>query len=85
MSKLSLITKRQKEVLKAIYNSLKNFGYPPTLADLRNKIDVSSNQSVLDFLKILEEKGFIKKEEGMARSMVSHLRGLLASHLRILY
>jgi len=85
MSKKSLLTKRQTEVLEAIYNSLKSSGYPPTLADLRDKIKVSSNQSVLDFLKILEEKGFIKKEEGMARSMVSHLRGLLASHLRILY
>lgn len=69
MSKLSLITKRQKEVLEAIYNSLKDSGYPPTLADLRDKLDVSSNQAVLDFLKILEEKGFIKKEEGAARGL----------------
>jgi len=70
MSDLSALTKRQKEVLEAIYNSLKNYGYPPTLADLRDKLDVTSNQSVLDFLKILEEKGFIKKEEGTARSIV---------------
>lgn len=63
------ITKRQKEVLEAIYNSLKDSGYPPTLADLRDKLDVSSNQSILDFLKILEEKGFIKKEEGAARGL----------------
>lgn len=69
MSKLSLITKRQKEVLEAIYNSLKNSGYPPTLADLRDKLDVTSNQGVLDILKILEEKGYIKKEEGTARGL----------------
>ncbi|MCL4382176.1 MAG: transcriptional repressor LexA [Patescibacteria group bacterium] len=69
MSGLSILTKRQKEVLKAIYNSLKDSGYPPTLADLRDKLDVSSNQAVLDFLKILEEKGLIKKEEGAARGL----------------
>lgn len=63
------LTKRQKQVLKAIYSSLKDSGYPPTLADLREKLDVTSNQSVLDFLKILEEKGFIKKEEGAARGL----------------
>ena len=63
------LTIRQKQVLYAIYNSLKDSGYPPTLADLRDELDVSSNQAVLDFLKILEEKNFIKKEEGVARGI----------------
>lgn len=63
------MTKRQKEVLEAIYNSLKDSGYPPTLADLRDKLDVSSNQTVLDLLKLLEKKGYIKKEEGAARGL----------------
>jgi len=63
------LTKRQKQVLRAIYNSLKDSGYPPTLADLRDELDVSSNQAVLDLLRLLEEKGFIKKEEGMARGI----------------
>ena len=64
------LTKRQRQVLRAIYSSLKDSGYPPTLADLRDELNVSSNQAVLDFLKILEGKGFIKKEEGTARSIV---------------
>jgi len=63
------LTKRQKQVLRAIYNSLKDSGYPPTLADLRDELGVSSNQAVLDLLRLLEEKGFIKKEEGMARGI----------------
>lgn len=63
------ITKRQKQALRAIFNSLKDSGYPPTLADLREELDVSSNQAVLDLLKILEEKSFIKKEEGTARGI----------------
>lgn len=63
------LTKRQKETLNAIYNSLRDSGYPPTLADLREKLDVTSNQSVLDLLKILEDKEYIKKEEGAARGL----------------
>lgn len=70
MSNDNELTKRQKQVLKAIYSSLKNSGYPPTLADLREELEVSSNQAVLDFLEILEEKGFIKREEGTARGII---------------
>ncbi len=63
------ITVRQAEVLKLIYQSISDSGYPPTLAELRDKLDVSSNQAVLDILKILEDKGYIEKEEGMARGL----------------
>ena len=63
------LTSRQHQTLKAIYSSLNTSGYPPTLADLREKLNVSSNQTVLDLLKILEEKKAIKKEVGTARSI----------------
>lgn len=69
MQSLNQLTKRQKQVLKAIHRSIKDSGYPPTLADLRKELDVSSNQAVLDFLKLLEDKGYIKKEEGTARGI----------------
>lgn len=63
------ITVRQEQVLKFIYKSISDSGYPPTLADIRNELGVSSNQGVLDILKILEDKGYIEKEEGMARGL----------------
>lgn len=69
MSQEDKLTERQYQVLKAIYQSLIDSGYPPTLAELREELGVSSNQAVLDFLKVLEEKGYIKKEEGTARSI----------------
>ena len=69
MSTESTLSKRQKQVLKAIYRSLRNSGYPPTLADLREELSVSSNQAVLDLLKILENKKYIRKEEGVARGI----------------
>lgn len=63
------ITVRQSQVLKLIYKSISDSGYPPTLAELRDELEVSSNQAVLDILKILEDKGYIEKAEGMARGL----------------
>ncbi|PIP24468.1 MAG: repressor LexA [Candidatus Moranbacteria bacterium CG06_land_8_20_14_3_00_40_12] len=63
------LTPKQKKVLELIYNSLETSGFPPTLADLKEKLGVASNQSVLNFLDILEKKEYIKREEGQARGI----------------
>jgi repressor LexA len=63
------ITERQKQTLEFIYNSIKYDGFPPTLADLKGKLKVSSNQAVLDILASLENKNFIQREEGAARGL----------------
>ncbi len=63
------ITVRQKQTLTIIYNSIKYSGFPPTLSDLRESLEVTSNQSVLDLLKILEAKKYIRRELGAARGL----------------
>lgn len=63
------LTLKQKNALESIYNSIHSSGFPPTLSDLREELGVSSNQSVLNFLEILEKKECIKREEGQARSI----------------
>jgi len=65
----SYLTQKQKNVLNSIYDSIHSSGFPPTLADLKEELGVSSNQSVLNFLEILEKKQCIKREEGQARGM----------------
>ena len=65
----SKITEKQKNALSAIYESIQSSGFPPTFADLREKLNVASNQAVLNFLESLEKKGFIKREDGQARSI----------------
>lgn len=64
------ITKRQKELLQIIYNSIKNEGYPPSFDELRGLLKVKSNQSVIDLLTSLEKKKFINREEGLARGIL---------------
>lgn len=63
------LTVRQKQTLMFIYNTIKYSGYPPTLSEIRNELNVASNQAVLDLLKILEGKKLIKKSEGSARGL----------------
>jgi len=63
------ITKRQKELLQIVYDSIKNEGYPPTFDELKIALKIKSNQAILDHLVALEKKDFIKREEGSARGI----------------
>ena len=63
------ITPKQKKVLELIYDYIEKSDFPPSLADLKNAIDATSNQAVLNFLNALEKKGFIKRAKGEARSI----------------
>lgn len=63
------LTPKQKKVLEFIYTFLESSGFPPSIADLKENLSVSSNQSVLNFLDTLERKGYIKREEGQARGL----------------
>lgn len=63
------ITKRQKELLSIIYEYIKDTGYPPTFEEMRERLGIASNQSVIDFLEKLERNDAIKRSEGAARSI----------------
>lgn len=63
------ITKRQKELLAMIYRYIKETGYPPTFEEMREGLDVVSNQSVIDLLIKLEKQELIKRNEASARSL----------------
>lgn len=64
------ITKRQRDLITILYNFIKNTGYPPTFEEMREALGVTSNQSVIDLLNKLEEKGVIKRNESAARGIV---------------
>ena len=63
------VTKRQKEMLSILYNYIKDTGYPPTFREMKERLGVSSNQSVIDLLDKLEAKKIIKKGDSTARSI----------------
>lgn len=69
MKKQTNITPRQKDLLSIIYNYIKSEGYSPTFEEMRERLKVSSNQSVIDLLVKLDKNKFIKKNEAIARSV----------------
>jgi len=64
------ITARQKELLENLYSYIISTGYPPTFEELREQLNVSSNQSVIDLLTKLENKKLIRRSESQARGIV---------------
>lgn len=63
------ITKRQKELLEIIYRYIEDTGYPPTFEEMREILNVSSNQSIIDLLGKLKNHKLIKREESAARGI----------------
>lgn len=64
-----VVTTRQKELLGIIYEFIKNTGFPPTIAEMRENLGVFSNQSILDLLEKLSLKGLLKRNESNARNI----------------
>jgi len=69
MKKAIKITPRQKDLLSIIYKYIESEGYPPTFEEMRKRLNVSSNQSVIDLLVKLEKNQVIKRNESVARSI----------------
>lgn len=57
-----ILTERQEAVLKFIEEYQMSHGRSPTLREMRENFDVSSDNGILKHLKSLEEKGFIEKD-----------------------
>jgi len=72
------ISKRQEEVLKIIYDNLITAGFPPSFSELKERLKISSNQSLLDLFSTLEKKNLIRREEGSARGIKILRRGYRA-------
>lgn len=69
LSMKKAITKRQKELLLIIYQYIKDTGYPPTFAEMKDRLGVASNQSIIDLLAKLEKQRILKKNESAARGI----------------
>ena len=70
-----LTTNRQKELLHFICEYIAENSYSPTLEEMRNYLDVVSNQAVLDLLKKLENQNLIRKDASISRSISVFQKG----------
>ena len=63
-----MITKKQKRVLDFIQEYSQKKGFSPSHDEIRKHLKLSSVSTVNHYMKILQEKGYIKREKNAARS-----------------
>ncbi|HIA48478.1 MAG TPA: transcriptional repressor LexA [Candidatus Hydrogenedentes bacterium] len=55
------LTKRQETILRFIIESIRDVGYPPTIAEIGQEFGISSTNGVNDHLLALDKKGYIER------------------------
>ncbi|MCD4782968.1 MAG: transcriptional repressor LexA [Candidatus Eremiobacteraeota bacterium] len=63
------LTDRQSQVLGFIRATIEQKGYPPTIRDIANHLDIVSLNAVRRHLKSIEKKGYIHVEPGKSRGI----------------
>ena len=74
----SKLTARQRQALRLVHDFISQKGSSPTLAELKSALSVASDQSVIEMLQRLENKGMVEKTAGQARSLKLTAQGCLA-------
>ncbi|HIJ65541.1 MAG TPA: transcriptional repressor LexA [Candidatus Hydrogenedentes bacterium] len=55
------LTKRQAEILEFVIESIRDYGRPPTIAEIGEEFGIASTNGVNDHLVALEKKGYITR------------------------
>lgn len=63
------LTKRQKEILAFLNEYLKERGYSPSLDEIAKHFGIASLNAIYKHLRVLEERGFIRRLSNRARSI----------------
>jgi repressor LexA len=71
------ITDRQKEILTFIQKTTESRGFPPTIREIGEEMEIKSTNGVNDHLKALERKGYLTRGEQQSRSLVPTKRARL--------
>ncbi len=64
------LTDRQLEVLRFIARQIEEAGYPPTIREIGEALDIRSTNGVNDHLKALEKKGFLARDPVKSRALI---------------
>lgn len=64
------LTDRQREILTFIVKETESRGFPPTIREIGEQMDIRSTNGVNDHLKALERKGYLLRGEQQSRALV---------------
>ena len=73
------LTPRQQRVLNVIHDSIAQRGYPPSMREIGEKVGLTSSSSVAHQLRMLEEKGFLKRDPTRPRALEVFLPEVMAA------
>jgi repressor LexA len=71
------LTERQREILSFIVRETESRGFPPTIREIGEQMDIRSTNGVNDHLKALKKKGYLLRGEQQSRSLVPTKRARL--------
>lgn len=63
------LTDRQRQVLQYISQSIRSRGYPPTLREIGQHMQIRSTNGVNDHLRALEKKGYLERHDLKSRAL----------------
>ncbi len=63
------LTPRQQQVLEIIQRFVEEHGYPPSLREIGEKLDVNGTLGVMKHLDALERHGYIRRQGGSSRGI----------------
>src|SRR5580700_11377230 len=64
-----MLTRKQAELLRFIYERLKEAGVPPSFDEMKDALDLRSKSGIHRLITALEERGFIRRLPNRARAI----------------
>ncbi|NYI99932.1 repressor LexA [Nocardioides thalensis] len=77
------LTPRQQRVLATIKDSIEERGYPPSMREIGSAVGLTSTSSVAHQLRVLEEKGYLKRDPNRPRALEVFLPEIMAARRSI--
>jgi repressor LexA len=77
------LTPRQKRILAVLRDAIEQRGYPPSIREIGEAVGLASSSSVAHQLRVLEQKGFIKRDPNRPRALEVFLPELMAARKSI--
>jgi repressor LexA len=65
-----MLTARQRKILEVITEAVSKRGYPPSIREIGERAGLASTSSVAHQLKVLEEKGYLRKDPNLPRALI---------------
>ncbi|MFT4264431.1 MAG: transcriptional repressor LexA [Nocardioides sp.] len=77
------LTPRQQRILTCLKDSIEQRGYPPSMREIGAAVGLTSTSSVAHQLRVLEEKGFLRRDPHRPRALEVFLPEVMAARKAI--